>query len=73
MAKTVEEKKTAEAAAKATEEKAAAKAKSGKVAVKAIQDYHDLQLKRIVETGEQLEVDEKRAAVLIELKLVEKE
>lgn len=57
------------AAAKTAEEEATAKLDE-KVAVRAIQDYHDLQLRRIVETGEQLEVDKDRAAMLINLKLV---
>ena len=62
-----------EAAAKAkAEEEAAAKAnapsKAGKVV--AIQTYDDKQLKRIVEAGEELEVDEDRANLLMSLNLV---
>lgn len=57
----------------ADEEKAAAADKepttAGKITVRVIQDYKDLQLKRVVETGEKLEVDKDRAATLTNLKL----
>lgn len=64
-----EEEKVTEAAAE-KEETAKTSNTAGKVAIKAIQDYKDLQLKRIVKAGERLEVDAERAAVLTGLKLV---
>lgn len=44
--------------------------KSKTIKVECIQDYRDLQLDRIVRTGEQLEATEQRAALLLEEKVV---
>lgn len=40
------------------------------VKVQCILDYNDLQLKRLVKVGEELEVTKERAEVLVEKKLV---
>lgn len=46
--------------------------KSKTIKVECIQDYRDLQLDRIVRTGEQFEVTEQRAALLLEEKVIKK-
>ena len=56
-----------------TEAAAAAEQQPQKgVRVECVQDYRDLQLKRIVRKGEQYEVTPERAAVLLEENLVKK-
>lgn len=46
--------------------------KSKTIKVECIQDYRDLSLARIVRTGEQFEVTEQRAALLLEEKVIKK-
>lgn len=46
--------------------------KSKTIKVECIQDYRDLQIDRIVRTGEQFEVTEQRAALLLEEKVIKK-